>query len=172
MAIITTPGAADANSYASKVQADTYHANRANAAWTGTDAAKEAALIRATQWLDGRYRSSFPGTRTNGREQALAWPRSGVVDEFGASIDSAAIPAEIMLATCEAAIHELVSPGILSPVVTPSQQKVLIGVGSLTWKPLGSSGVQSSLPVITAVDGILSGLFSVNHGSSSFLARA
>ena len=53
-------GLADANSYIASADADTYWANRANAAWAALDDdAKAAALIQATQYLDARY--SFKG---------------------------------------------------------------------------------------------------------------
>lgn len=171
MTIITTPPAT-ANSYATLAQADAYHAGRATVAWAGDDAAKEAALIRATQWLDGRYRAQFPGTRLNGRAQALEWPRYGVTDMAGDAVESDTVPQEITDAVCEAAVHELKKPGVLSPVVTPAQQKVLVGLGDLTWKPLGGGGVASSLPTVTAVEGILSALFAARAGSVTFLARA
>lgn len=75
MALIVEDGTglANAESYASVATANAYHTAMGNAAWTGVDAVKEAALRRATQYLDTRYRyRGLPLTQT----QALAWPRS------------------------------------------------------------------------------------------------
>ena len=55
--IIVHTGAAGApyNSYASLADADAYHGARATTAWAGDDAAKTAALIRATDYIDASY---------------------------------------------------------------------------------------------------------------------
>ena len=66
-------GLATADSYASRADADTYHAARGNAAWAAASAdARDAALRKATQYLDTRYR--WVGTRLT-LTQALEWPR-------------------------------------------------------------------------------------------------
>lgn len=76
MALIVEDGTGmpDADSYLSVVAADAYHAAVGNAVWQPLPAAdKEAALRRATQYLDTRYRwRGEPLTTT----QALAWPRT------------------------------------------------------------------------------------------------
>ncbi len=46
---------ADYNSYISVEDADAYHTDRANTDWTGTTATKQAALIRATDYIDTVY---------------------------------------------------------------------------------------------------------------------
>ena len=54
MALIVEDGSglSGANSYASTAQADTYASDRGLTAWTGDTATKEAALIRATDYLE------------------------------------------------------------------------------------------------------------------------
>jgi hypothetical protein len=78
LTIIATPGAVNANSYVTVAQADAYMAARLNAgAWTSATAdIKAAALIEAQ-----RSMQTLPwlGQRT-GTTQALAWPRTEVVD--------------------------------------------------------------------------------------------
>lgn len=66
-------GLSNADSYLSVVDSDTYHSNFGNAAWaSATTEEKEAALRRATQYLDTHYQwSGLPLTYT----QALKWPR-------------------------------------------------------------------------------------------------
>ncbi|KAG1535604.1 hypothetical protein G6F50_015265 [Rhizopus delemar] len=84
--------------------ADLYHQARGNAAWAaGTDDARTGALVRATDYIDGRYRvllasgrwaSMFPGVRTAGRGQPNEWPRTGAVDYDGDPIQPDEVPDE------------------------------------------------------------------------------
>lgn len=157
MALTTTPGAADANSYASLAEANAYHTARGNAGWAGSDADKEAALIRATQWLDGRYGDQWPGIRWKLRAQALDWPRVYATDRNGTTINGDTIPPEVVKATCEAALRELTAPGSLSPDLTPGTAKVLTEVKGIRWTPLrASAGASDMTPTLTAVDRALS----------------
>ncbi|MBT2333619.1 hypothetical protein J7E49_06840 [Variovorax paradoxus] len=72
-------GKADAESYCSVAFATTYHAARGNAAWgaLATDALREQALRRATDFMVEVYRSQWAGTRLT-VAQALDWPRYDV----------------------------------------------------------------------------------------------
>lgn len=159
MALITNPGDLTANSYASLAEAATYHSARGNATWTGSDTLKEAALIRATQWIDGRYGDLWPGIRWKLRGQALDWPRVEAYDRDGTVLDYDTIPVEVLNATCEAALRELVTPGSLSPDVTPGTAKVLVQVDSLRWQNLrASAGVEDMTLTLTAVDRLLAPL--------------
>jgi len=101
--VITTPGAATANSYASVVEANAYHTTHLYAAkWTAaSDATKETALIMATRLLDNMY--EWDQWRTDD-VQALEWPRTGIVArnqrEFLLNDE---IPIELKNATAELA---------------------------------------------------------------------
>lgn len=78
MALIVEDGTglATAESYLSLPDADAYHLAFGNSTWdAATDAAKEAALRRATQYLDSRY--TFAGQRLT-TTQTLEWPRAGI----------------------------------------------------------------------------------------------
>lgn len=110
-----------AESYATVAEADTYHTNRGNAAWTGTDAVKEAALRKAASYLDGEYRNRWKGYRVAPLTQAMEWPRMNVtVDDGGYSLTfndqlylgpiclaSDAIPPRLKDAQCELASRAL-----------------------------------------------------------------
>lgn len=133
----TGTGLPDAEAYASAADADAYHQARGNVGWSGEPGAKEAALRRATAFIDATYRARFPGYPTNGRGQALEWPRQGAYvtipenGRSGASLDGRQgyggllsgtfylaadeVPREIIAATCEAALRELAEPGSLAP---------------------------------------------------------
>ena len=65
-------GLSTAESYISVADADTYHSDRGNALWTGTDAVKEEALRQATEYLDATYDWKGSISLTT---QALNWPR-------------------------------------------------------------------------------------------------
>lgn len=74
-------GKANAESYASVSEADTYHGNRGNTAWDdATTAQKEQALRKASDYLVAVYREKWQGIRVS-RTQALDWPRKGVITE-------------------------------------------------------------------------------------------
>jgi hypothetical protein len=104
LTVIATPGAADANSYATVEESDAYHEALLYASdWTNaTTATKEAALVCATRLLDEQC--EWRGTKaTNG--QALRWPRGGVYDVDGVGIDNDVIPPNLKRATAELARH-------------------------------------------------------------------
>lgn len=69
-------GLPNAEAYISVADADAYHSAMGNAEWTGADAAKEAALRRATQYLDSHYKFRMQQLTT---DQRLAWPRETLV---------------------------------------------------------------------------------------------
>jgi hypothetical protein len=104
-------GLSTASSYASVAEADAYHLLRGNSTWTGLDAVKEAALIRATSYITGEYSSRWPGYRSSGT-QALDWPRSGALDADG--YYQSGVPVAVKVATIEAALLELVTAGTLT----------------------------------------------------------
>jgi hypothetical protein len=126
-----------ADFYGSVAGADAYHEARGNTAWTGTDEQKEAALTRASAYIDGlgtqvpitQCVQVFPGKKVGGRSQTLQWPRSGAVDSEGDAIDPASVPIEVEQATYEAALRELVKPGSLNPdyVSTSAVKRAKVG---------------------------------------------
>jgi hypothetical protein len=129
--IETGTGDPTSESYASVATAVTYAANH-GLSFDGTDVpASEAALRRATSYIDFKYRLRFPGFRTNRHLQATEWPRSAAfyftpsyIGESPYFVDPNAfypfdfiatnsIPIEIINATCVAAVIELANPGTL-----------------------------------------------------------
>lgn len=96
-------GLANAESYISVTDTDTYFTNVGNASWTGTTAVKEAALRKATQYLDATY--SWIGSILDD-DQALGWPRVGVTDKDGRDLEDQ-VPVLIERATAELALASL-----------------------------------------------------------------
>lgn len=112
MALVVEDGSgiANAESYASVSDADTYHSNMNATAWAAAATpAKEAALRAATVYIDGRYGARFPGWKRT-KDQALLWPRSGAVDASGWSIESTgalAVPSPLKRAVAHLAATAL-----------------------------------------------------------------
>lgn len=157
LVVETGSGAADADAFTTLAYADTYHAARGNSAWTGADTLKEQAIRRATTVLSTSF--AWKGTRVYGRDQSLAWPRYEVYDSEGWDVPSDEVPQEVIDATCELALRELVSPGSLLPDVTPSELVKSEKVGPIATEYLVSSlDATASRPVIMLVSGLLGGL--------------
>lgn len=152
-------GSETANSYVSVADADAYHALRGNSAWTETstspDQGKHAALVRATQAIDALYRGRWPGAKLNGREQALEWPRVDADDANGEEIADDAVPAEIVAATCEAALRELEDAGSMMPDLERGGGVKRVKAGTVEVEFAGNA---SALTAFTIIDGILSPL--------------
>lgn len=99
MALIVTPGAADANSYDTLDELDAFNADRPQSAWSSLTAAqKEAAALWATPLFDGAF--VWTGNAADG-VQALAWPRVGMLTRNGYPIPSNVIPIELKRAFAE-----------------------------------------------------------------------
>lgn len=148
-------GLPNANSYASAATLMTYCNDRGITLAAGNI---NAALIRATQYIEGNYRNRWPGSRTKYRGlQSLSWPRFGAfVDDgyalgIGYNILPNEIPIELIQATCEAAIRELIEPGYLQPDLTLTNIK-RERAGDTEFEYFQGRG---SVPLITVINGIL-----------------
>jgi hypothetical protein len=119
-------GNANSESYADQEFADAYHSDRNNTAWaTLTQAQKEAYLRQATDFMMELYRLRWKGRRVL-INQALDWPRVGVIlEDFGGSqgrngfgsyglfqVDYKSVPIEIKKACVELALRAM--NGVLS----------------------------------------------------------
>lgn len=105
MALVETPGASDANTYAMLAEFEAYAANRLPAlTWfaSASNPQKEAALQAAARELDACF--SWTGTAVD-EVQALTWPRSGMLTRNGFNIATTVIPTELKNAQCEMALQ-------------------------------------------------------------------
>lgn len=158
--------------YGTVVNADAYHLARGNTAWAGSDPLKAAALVRASAYIDGHYRtrpndcglmlSRFGGTKTGGRAQVLEWPRTGCIDTDGETVDSATVPDEVDRATYEAALRELVTPGSLTPDFVAStlakREKVDVIEVEYAVAEAKPGQLPPTSPTLPIVDGLLAPL--------------
>ena len=108
--IETGTGNANADSYVSRQEFLDYCLAQ-YAQVVEDEALTDTSLRRAASYMDSLI---WKGTKTNGRNQALAWPRSGVVCD-GNTIPEDEIPREVKAAQFEFARAELAAPGVLSP---------------------------------------------------------
>lgn len=92
-------GLANANALCSVAEADAYHTERGVAAWAGSDTVKQQALVRATDFFEGRWGSRLKGERTLAT-QALSFPRL-YIDADGV------VPAKIKCAIAEYALRTI-----------------------------------------------------------------
>lgn len=124
MSLIVEDGTAraDAESYMSVAEADTYHSDRGNAAWTGTTPQKEQWLRKATEYMVQTYRERWLSFRVTAT-QALDWPRAWVqvkdapygYGSFAAMIPNNVVPVEVKRACGELALQAI--SGDLAPAL-------------------------------------------------------
>lgn len=155
MALIVEDGSGmtTSESFASVSDADTYHSNRGNSAWTGSDSVKEIALRKATDFMEGRYGLRWRG-RKHLRLQALSWPRDMAYDSDGYYVQTATIPAVVKNACAELAMRALtavLNPDDATPCIA-SESNSLPGPLSASVTYIGS---KSAAPIYSAVDAML-----------------
>jgi hypothetical protein len=162
MIVETGTGLNNADSYVSLAEANAYATARAWAGWTGTDAAKEAALVTATSYIDTNYR--FKGSLLT-LTQSLAWPRVDVTDIEGRPLTG--VPVNVKSATIELAMRALIAPLVASPETAAVKRK-RVKAGSVETETeyaisVGSSSDPSPSPM---ADRLLAGLLAGGNVSS------
>lgn len=127
-------GVANADAWADQAAFATWQVDFEGIASTATTALQEAAIRRAVAYL-----TALPwlGSKTNGRGQALAWPRTGATDGEGEAIASDEIPVEVIRVQHMLASTELTKPGTLNPQVNMAGRKVLTKAGDIQWTFVG-----------------------------------
>jgi hypothetical protein len=167
--IVVETGAvvAGADSYVAVADADTYHANRGNDPWASLSTSlKEAALRKATAFIDGAYRLRWKGRRVNPIIQPLEFPRTGVTvpgitsghgfaafdGGFGGDIfyPFDHIPQRVKDAVCEAALKSTVAN--LVPDQTRGVVREKIGEIETEYDRTSASGSKS----YTVIENLLS----------------
>lgn len=137
------------DAYADRAEADDYFAARGVAAWEAAPGpARDAALLRATAWIEGRFR--WVG-RLADPAQPLAWPRTGARDAEGRPLDG--IPDRLKAACAELALIALAED--LAPPVERGGRVLSERVGPLEVSYAGDAPPGWSFP---AVEALLRGL--------------
>lgn len=164
----------DIDVYVSVEEFKAYHDARGNSYADYQDDAIEAALVRGSQYIDAQYGAKFPGQKTGGRSQTLAWPRelydgSYVRDQEGFEIMPDEIPVEIQDATCEAALREAASPNSLMPDLERGGAITKLAAGSVEVDYATNAPTTTTFSII---DGILAGLLGNARAGGVAFARA
>lgn len=156
-------GVAGADSYVTATEFDTFIAAYFGAAMNGAEADKEAALRRACAYMNGL---NWTGSKTHGRNQALAWPRAWMADEEGWAVQADEIPVEVKDAQNLLARAELTDPGVLSPSFTASTQKTLVEVKGIRWQaPAVAATAQANRKVVTDAMDRIKGFLRAGYGA-------
>lgn len=118
---------------------------------------QESAIRRATQYLSAAI--NWRGERAHGRDQPLAWPRSGVYDVEGWYVQPDAVPVEVRDATCLLAELELESPGALNPQFTLAGQRRSLSIaGALSQTTIAAAKAEDLRACIAAADDLIRNL--------------
>lgn len=176
MALIVEDGTgrADAESYISVADADTYHAARGATAWAGYSTSdKEAALRRATEYMVQFYRLRWAGYRYTST-QALDWPRAEVpiVDapsgygSFSAVYATNVVPVAVQRACAELALRSA-GGTTLAPDVAAQKKRTKVGPIETEY----ADGARQS-SYYQAVEMLLRPLFKTAGGDTITVVRA
>lgn len=139
-------GLANANSLATVEYADTYFGDRAITAWTGMTSAKQAALIKATDYIESRFARRFKEDKLV-ETQALSFPRT--------CYD---MPDNVKRATCEYALRALKTDLAPDPTTDASGLRVASTtkvLGPLTKTTTYQNGSPDLLRAYPAADMLL-----------------
>ncbi len=143
---------ADANTYISLDDANTYFEGRLNVSpWTdASDATKQAALVQSARILD--HYVAWLGYKTD-QDQAMQWPRWGICYEGSRyyecpdqpqtwiyALDSETIPQEIKDAQCELALVLISQDTQAVPDTAGYSQISVEGVVDLQVNPMDRTG--------------------------------
>lgn len=141
------------------------------------DDAIDAALLVASEWIDGVYGPSFVGHKTSGFLQEREWPRtSAVVQASGQwgeyhTFATDAIPDRVKNAAYEAAYRHVITPGSLQVDYTPAKYKSVSVEGAISVDYAMFSNASEVQIQISAIDKLLWPLLDQNAiGSVSGLS--
>lgn len=109
-------GVEDANAYDTLASVNEYHLDRNHTDWCGSNAKLQAAIIRASSYIDARFGRKFRGFRQS-RDQGLEWPRHSALDNSSYLLQG--VPRQLKKAMAEYALRAL-QFGELAPDVPPS----------------------------------------------------
>ncbi|GAB6036136.1 hypothetical protein JCM15519_06950 [Fundidesulfovibrio butyratiphilus] len=163
LTVETGAGVSGANTLADVARADAYFLARGLTTWAGEAAAKEAALARAMDWLNGLSWKGCPVTYN----QPLCWPRYEVPIETGCSRSyyqdgfamgsgltgswpSGEIPAQVLDAQCEAALRYLTGTDMM-PDLNRGGRVVMQRVDVITTQYEAGAPAGKTYPAIMAL---------------------
>lgn len=151
-------GVVYANSYSTVEYADSYHNLRQNTTWSGTTVQKQASLIKATDYIEGKYGPRFRGETAT--VSGLSFPRVTGTAYYDDGTIIAGLPDAIKRAAVEYAILSLngtlypssVDSGVTSVSrsvgsISESTSYVSTGANSYTVHPKADSYIVGFLKI-------------------------
>jgi hypothetical protein len=135
----------------------------ANPTFAVTDAVREQCLRRATNYMTATYRDRWEGVRYT-EDQALDWPRSGVVrDSWAVGYDE--VPTEVARACAELALKA--ASADLQPDLTQGVVREKVGVIEVEYDKFSPQATRYSF-----IDNMLAPFLKSRGGCSVPLVRA
>lgn len=147
-----------------------YHTARGSDVSDYSDEEIGAALVVASEWLDGRYADAFGYYKTDGRDQVRSWPQLNYTDRFGYAVVSTAVPTEVENATYVVAFKSLETPGVLNEDYTPNKYKRVAVDGAVSVEFNQFNSAYDAQTQFTIIDQILAPLIAGAMGSVSSLS--
>lgn len=162
MAFVVETGeiVAGANSFVSLAEANDFNTDRGNAGWTGTDQVKQAALVRATDYIEQKYDGKWLGEPVY-PHQSLSWPRENVP-----GVASDEIPVKLKQAVCTLALEALTTD--LNPALARGGLVKREKVDVIEVEYMDGAGGQTKRP---AIDGMLRSLLSLSSAINLKVVR-
>jgi hypothetical protein len=148
-----TGSTVDANAYPTLAFFKAYHDDRGNTYSAYADAVIEKAIVRATDYLDGRF--DFVGYRRTA-EQTTEWPRGDAWDKDRRLVTG--IPLAVKRATCEYALRALATSLLADPTQDATGavvQSKSEAVGTIKTQTDYVAGAAFVLPKYPAADALL-----------------
>jgi len=152
-------GLSNSNAYTNRTAADTYHGNKLRSDWQAlSNDIKDAAIIRATEYIDSVYGKLFKGAPLVDT-QSLEWPRELAYDRYGRELVE--VPAKLAQATAELALFATRDGELMPRLPGPTETLAGVKAGNTSY---GSIKKQKKAvgPIITEVE------FTVGQFSQSF----
>lgn len=107
-------GIAGANAYIAIAFADAYFLDRQVSGWDGDTTQKNAAIIKATDWVEKRFGRKFRGDKASSA-QGLQWPRDNACDDAGN--EWLLVPAPLEQAVAEYALRAIAADLVDDPTL-------------------------------------------------------
>jgi hypothetical protein len=140
-------GKINANAYIDDTWADTYFSERGIAAWTGIQSVKQQAIVRATDYIEQRFRGRFRGDREfPDTPQALSWPRTNALYGEGQTI--IAVPVELQKACAEYSLRALSATLAPDPVVDATGRIVISQTSTVGPLTKSTTFAPTSVPLV------------------------
>ncbi len=157
-------GLSTANAFITLIFFKAYCDERGNDYSDYTDDELNEAIIRGNFFLSNSF--NWAGYRVQGRDQALAFPRSGLVDHEDYAVPSDEVPTELQQATAECALREAATVGALTPDYTPSERLEAVKVGPLNVKyDMSRLDAESARPIMLIVRDLIGPFLTQGSGS-------